>query len=242
MSEVNINEEKKCSRVRIVLKYFFGLMVGLVILCLSAIHLLAYKGVPEAEVLLASFFRDGILIYPKNISKAKELYLSAAKKNYPQAQCELGWIYEKEKNYKYALYLYNIAALQNLSQCQFNLGTMYDRGLGIKKDQEKAFLLYKFAADNGYNPAQFSVGFDYINAIGVKRDISMGLGYLQKSAEKNNKDAQGYLALLYFSSDYISQNLEVSRKWAELARANGDSNSQFILNEISKITSHQNKE
>lgn len=220
---------------RATLKYILVSATALLLLSVSGIHFLAHLGMPEAEVLLASMYRDGWAIYPKDVNKAKQLYLSASKKNYPQAQCDLGWIYEKEKNYRYAIYLYKAAALQNLIECQYNLATMYDRGFGVVKDHSKAFILYKFVADKNYSPAQFSVGYDYINGVGTEKNINLGLTYLKKAAENNNKNAQGYLAWLYFSNEVISQDISSSRKWAEIAKKNGEQNMEYLLDQLSTI-------
>ena len=68
-------------------------------------------------------------------------YRKAAGQNHPQAQYNLGWMYEQgrgvEKNEKEAVRWYLKAAEQNIPQAQYRLGAMYARGLGVKKNEKE---------------------------------------------------------------------------------------------------------
>lgn len=80
---------------------------------------------------------------------ALNVWMPAAKAGDPEAQVNVGEIFEKglgtEPNYEAAVIWYEKAAEQGNKQGLFNLGTMYEQGLGVEENRVKALNLYRQA-------------------------------------------------------------------------------------------------
>jgi hypothetical protein len=80
---------------------------------------------------------------------ALKVWLDAAQAGDPEAQNNVGEIYERglggAPNYPAAVIWYQKAADQGYSRAQFNLGTLYEQGLGVDQDRLKALNLYRTA-------------------------------------------------------------------------------------------------
>ena len=91
-----------------------------------------------------------------DLKSALHVWLQTAEGGDPEAQTNLGEIYERglgvEPDYAAAVSWYQKAADKNYSRALFNLGTMYEQGLGVPQDNLKALNLYRQAwgvpADN----------------------------------------------------------------------------------------------
>ncbi len=84
-----------------------------------------------------------------NYKTALKVWMPAAEQGDPEAQVNVGEIFEKglggAPNYEAALIWYTKAAEQGNKRGQFNLGTMYEQGLGIEKNQVVALNWYRKA-------------------------------------------------------------------------------------------------
>jgi uncharacterized protein len=80
---------------------------------------------------------------------ALHVWLPAAQAGDPEAQTNVGEIYERgigtEPNYDAAVIWYKKAADQSYARAQFNLGTLYEQGLGVPADKLVALNLYRQA-------------------------------------------------------------------------------------------------
>jgi hypothetical protein len=80
---------------------------------------------------------------------ALQVWLPAAEAGDPEAQTNVGEIYERgigtEPNYDAAVIWYKKAADQGYARAQFNLGTLYEQGLGVPADKLAALNLYRQA-------------------------------------------------------------------------------------------------
>lgn len=80
---------------------------------------------------------------------ALKVWLPAAEAGDPEAQVNVGEIFEKglgtEPNYEAAVIWYRKAAEQDNKRGLFNLGTMYEQGLGVEEDRAEALNLYRQA-------------------------------------------------------------------------------------------------
>jgi hypothetical protein len=91
-----------------------------------------------------------------DLASALHIWLQAAEGGDPEAQTNVGEIYERgmgvAPDYAAAAQWYQKAADKNYSRAVFNLGTLYEQGLGVEQDQLKALNLYREAwgvpADN----------------------------------------------------------------------------------------------
>lgn len=79
-----------------------------------------------------------------------QAWLPAANARDPEAQTNVGEIYEKgrsvERDYARAAEWYRKAADQGYARAQTNLGHLYERGLGVRKDPRMAAMWYERAA------------------------------------------------------------------------------------------------
>jgi TPR repeat protein len=105
----------------------------------------------EANRLIEEFFKKG---------KYKECfdgYYELAKKNYPLAECQIGYFYHEglgvTKDDELAFFWTNKAALDNDRDGQCNLAWFYEEGIGTKIDLEKAKYWYKLAAKQNHDLA-----------------------------------------------------------------------------------------
>lgn len=80
---------------------------------------------------------------------ALNVWMPAAKAGDPEAQVNVGEIFEKglgaEPNYEAAAIWYEKAASQGNERALFNLGTLYEQGLGVEANKLKALNLYRQA-------------------------------------------------------------------------------------------------
>ena len=80
---------------------------------------------------------------------ALKVWLDAAQSGDPDAQNNVGEIYERglgdTPDYAAAVIWYQKAADQGYARAQFNLGTLYEKGLGVEQDRLKALNLYRQA-------------------------------------------------------------------------------------------------
>jgi len=113
----------------------------------------AYSGDRRSQLLLGSLYEDGKRGVSKNLPKAAKWYRKAANQGYPQAQYNLGLLYEDgkgmTKNYHKATQWYKRAAKKGLSEAQNNLAVLYILGKGVAKDENRAETLFRRAAKQG---------------------------------------------------------------------------------------------
>ena len=83
----------------------------------------------------------------QNDVKPIELHPTAEEKNRNGAVFELGWAYEKEKDYTNAIHCYRKAAELGEVRAMLRLGTLYNNGLGTSKNSKKATEWYRKAAE-----------------------------------------------------------------------------------------------
>ena len=117
----------------------------------------AYAGDRRSQLLLGSLYEDGKQGVHKNLPKAAKWYRKAATQGYPQAQYNLGLLYEGGKgmmqNYHQATKWYKRAAEKGLSEAQNNLAVLYILGKGVAKDKKRAETLFRNAAKQGNHNA-----------------------------------------------------------------------------------------
>jgi uncharacterized protein len=191
------------------LGYLFIFIVSVISLIFGGIHWLAYRDMPEAEVLLGIFYQDGFGVFPKNTPKAKNYFLSAAEKGDAEGQCALGELYANEMSYQDAAYWYLKSALQGVQRCEYKFGQLHF------PNEENVFNLLKKEADQSNAFAEFSVGMRYVTGNGVEKNIAQGIGYLKKSALHRNKGARIYLADIYLKGEIVKQNYDEANKWLD---------------------------
>jgi TPR repeat protein len=91
-----------------------------------------------------------------------------------QAQCDLGYTYEKglgvPQDYALAFQWYRRAADQNLPMGLNNVGSIYSKGLGVPKDDQEAFKWFGKAAELGFAASQNRLGIMFADGLGTGAD------------------------------------------------------------------------
>jgi TPR repeat protein len=65
----------------------------------------------------------------------------------------------------------NLSADRNNVQAQMELGDMYLKGIGVRKDQQRAFHYYLRASSNGNSLASYRISVMYKTGMGVEKNI-----------------------------------------------------------------------
>lgn len=129
-----------------------------------------------------------------NYVKAFPLYKDVAEKGYPEAQFNVGLMYQYgrgvKKDFKQAVYWYQKAAKQGEAQSQTNLGIMYDNGQGVKKDFKQAIYWYQKAAQQGQPQALYNLAMIYGKGrMGVKEDLEESFNYMRLACDNGHQEA-----------------------------------------------------
>jgi hypothetical protein len=151
------------------------------------------------------YYRKGLLSNAGNTSdwfrKAHTWYKKAADESYPDAQFNLGYMYEhcigvKEQDYNLAIEYYILAATLGYTSAFYRLGYIYEKGIGVTENMEEAFVWYEKAAEQGDVFAQFKIGSMYKSGKGVSMDCIKALTWFTCCANQGDRDAQTEVAEL----------------------------------------------
>jgi TPR repeat protein len=97
-------------------------------------------------------------------------------------------------------------SMRNRSWAQFGLGSLYDRGLGVKRDMERACKFYRLAADQGHHRAQYNLGVAYATGNGVVQSDTLAFKYFKLSADQGYADAQNNVGSFYATGKGVDQS------------------------------------
>jgi len=179
----------------------------------------------EAEFRLGVMFESGHATGHKNATTAALWYKRAAEHGHPQAQTDLGYLYEYgigvSQDDQAAVYWYGKAAEQGYNYGQRNLGMMYARGRGVPQDNALAIQWVEKAAQQGHSQAQFDLGSWYrIGSMGLHDDVQ-ALRWIRESAKQGYPDALNDLGAMYLGGDGVPKDLEQATFWLEQALKKG---------------------
>jgi chemotaxis protein histidine kinase CheA len=112
---------------------------------------------PETLFAQGEAFRKGDRVWPKNLRKAFDCYLDAAKQGLAAAQQRVGAAYSLgegvEKSDSEAVLWFRKAAEQGFAEGEYELGVRYILGLGVENNVQAGLSWYRKAAAQGYQPA-----------------------------------------------------------------------------------------
>lgn len=169
----------------------------------------------------------------KNNKKAVELWIQAAKIDYPLASYNLGnWYFhgrEVEQDYKKAVEYYTKAANKGLLGSINNLANCYFQGLGVKEDKIEANRLYEIAAEKGFAESQYRLGANYFVGDGIEQNINKAFSLHKSAAEQDHPEAQCNLGIYYADGICVDKNLIEAKKWFQLAAEKGEIRAQEAL-------------
>jgi hypothetical protein len=161
----------------------------------------------------------------KDYSQAVYWFTKAAQQGNAQAQCNLGYGYEKgygvAKDYNQAVYWYTKAAQQGDAQAQCNLGYEYEKGYGVAKDYNQAVYWYTKAAQQGNAQSQCNLGECYFYGNGVIKDYNKAVELYNKATQQGNANAQYDLGVCYENGQGVVQDYLIALEWYKKAADSG---------------------
>ena len=160
---------------------------------------------PEGAYLMAKRYETGENGFERNLRKAFDLYVKAARTGYDEAQLRLGAAYENgelnlKENYEKAYDWYLKAANNGNVEAMFILAEAYNyEELDLEEDEDEAFEWYLKAAKNGHVDAQVIVAEAYeLENLGVDEDEGEALEWYLKAANNGNVEAMYKVGDMYY--------------------------------------------
>jgi hypothetical protein len=173
----------------------------------------AEKGSAAAHRLLGQIYENGLGDQPRNLDKALEHYLIAARANDGAAQLwmgnasQTGYVKDSAKDKKdvkdikpdeiavapspaAALQWYRLAAQNNIPQALYFVGVFYETGTVVDKDLNKAFSLVQRAAQQGVPAAGYRLATYYQQGAGVGQDVVAAGAWYERAAKAGLPQAQ----------------------------------------------------
>ena len=134
-------------------------------------------------------------IEDRNIAKANETLLEAAKRQYPKAMVKMGELYENGSDShlvdeEKAIHWYLQAKAANSHLANLRLGLFYYR----RQEYKSAFAYMKRAAKAGYPEAMFKLGLMYQNGWGTRIKTDAAKEFLQEAVKKGWREADNHLS------------------------------------------------
>ncbi len=215
---------------------------------LVGLQKMASAGSPLAQLKMATYYKAGCSLVPKDPTKAVDWYTRAANQGNPIAQFNLGFIYERgelvfhqDLNKAIPLYakvaaqesivhdkaLEKLQALANegFPDAQSALGLLYANGSGIGQDNQQAFEWCQKAAKTAEaSPAHWArLGFFYLEGIGVTQNDTLALQWLDKAAKRVEPLAFFLMGILYDRHEHhvgILPDANLAAEYYEKAKTN----------------------
>ena len=179
-------------------------------------------------------YTDQTLVEEEEYASTFDEYMAYAKKNDPDAQYNLGYMYETgdgvDQDLLQAKKWYEKAAKQDQPDAQYALAALYyyDNGV-IKQNYAEAKKWFEKAAYNGDDYAMNLLGYMYEQGHGTKQDYDEALRWYLKAADKNNVYAQRNLGLLYLNGNGVRQNYKLAKEWFEKSAEQNNSTAKACL-------------
>ncbi len=130
---------------------------------------------------------------------ALKIWLPQAQAGDPNAQTQVGEIYEKgmgiQPDYEIAALWYKKAARQNYSRAQINLGYLYEKGLGVEQNISEAMNWYRKASG-------LPEDIEYISSVELSAK-NEELGSLREEVQKLEAEAEKYKKQLRHSQQKL---------------------------------------
>ena len=111
---------------------------------------------------------------------------------------------------------------------QMLLSKLFYHGEGIKQDKELASLWLNEAAMNGHPIAQLRLGVMNYTGDGIPKNDMEAVRWLEQSALQGNKEAESYLAYVFYESAHMKDDFQAFR-WAKEASKQGVADAQLLL-------------
>ncbi|KAG0376719.1 hypothetical protein BGX24_007313 [Mortierella sp. AD032] len=225
---------------------------------------MAKEGDVQAQVRLATAYKNGTDGLLQMYDKAMKWLLRAAAQGHAGAECEIGRLFETgrgvEEDHFTAVAWYRRAAHQSLAAAQKNLAVMYTQGWGVEENFIEAAYWYRKAADQGHSSAQFNLAILYYHGEGVPKDYSRArelfcmaalqghakaqfkaVPWFNKAANQGHTEAQSCLGVIWFRGKGVVQDLGEALKWFKKAAHQGHVPSMYNLGVLYNTGVHKDR-
>lgn len=172
----------------------------------------------------------------QNYEKAFIKFTEAAIRDHPEAQFELGYLYESglgtSEDRSQAIYWYKKPASDhhNDEEAQYNIGFIYYEGKGnVQQDFEKALYWLKKSAENDYAPAQNLIGKMFQNGQGVTKDYEKAFQWHTQALSQKDATAQHAIGVFYRDGLGVEQSYQTAIYYFELASNQKHVESMYCL-------------
>ncbi|HRE30443.1 MAG TPA: tetratricopeptide repeat protein, partial [Candidatus Berkiella sp.] len=216
---------------------------------------------PVAQLVLAKMYSIGSAHADPDFIKALHYATLSANQNNPEAQFFVALCFENgigvARNTKAAFSWYQRAVNNGLPNAQsivstptnINLAnitwpgtTQYQQALKeLKKidTHKKGIESLQVAAEQGHPLAEYQLAMQYLQGNDIAQDDAKALLWLKKSAEKDNHEAQAYLAWMSFLGLGADPNTQVALDWFMTAKQSHNENDiQYSLqNKLAQLSS-----
>ena len=127
-----------------------------------------------------------------DLNTALRFWLAPAESGDPQAQANVGEIYERglgvAPDYAKAAVWYRKAAEQGLPRAQINLGHLYERGLGVRQDKTQALNWYRAAAGLSADELVFTSSLQDLRAQALASDRAVSAARQEAASARAEAD------------------------------------------------------
>lgn len=159
-------------------------------------------------------------------ARALELFLEAAKKDYPPAQIRCGQMYRTgdgiPEDKEEAQAWFTKASLRDDPLGNLYLGQMYYDGEGVKKDWQGALAYFCGSGRRGNPEAQYRAGLMYYRGEGTKVNYDEAFGWFGKAAEQGHADAMFEMSNMLAQGHGVPRNVYSSLYWMQKSAIAGN--------------------
>lgn len=171
----------------------------------------------------------------KDLTRARELFESAARKGSVAAMNDLGFMYSNgvgvAKNDMLAVQWFELAAKHNHATAENNLGLHYRNGRGVQKDLNAARQFFERSAAKNNNRAMLNLSDIYRLGEGVPIDYTLARQWAERAADAGNGFAHFRSATFYQDGLGVPKDYNKALEWLNKGAAKGDGS---CMNEIGR--------
>jgi len=157
------------------------------------------EGKLEELFLLAWMVDHGVGV-EQDVRTALTLYLRAANKGHPDAQFNVGVMYDRadegvvERDAVKAAHYYKLAVAQGVKDAQYSLAYLYADGDGVERDYNKAVYFYDLAVRQGDKDAMYNVGEIFERGVaGIPQDLRKAVEYFSLAGDVRCSNKMGLM-------------------------------------------------
>ena len=175
----------------------------------------------------------------KHYATAMRAWLSLAKDGVPQAQNNIGHLYERgygvSQNYGEAMKWYKQASAEGLAEAEHNVGMLYSQGFGVAKNDQEAVKWFRRAAKQELADSQYMLALSYYEGKGVKLSYTRSKALFLKAALQGYPPAQFMYAYMLQAGEGAKEpDSYKALVWGLIAVRNAQKEAQDLVN-IAKL-------